>query len=336
MEAYRLAEEVRKELYQNKTSASSLLRKCRSIAKLLKNERQFEWIDLELNGYSDKFPTYKELKGNLPSYRWAVRQFFDQWGKPILVTGKIADLIQDYPLVQSMAELEGFATTGIYVQGDEAIAMLRDKFGVPALQSHVPSHRVVRVIDAVKSRIQEFVDEIISDSSQTRVDGLISRAAKEGVKQSIGKRDAYALYRALDLHPRIRKASEALFRDGHYSSAILEAFKEVNSTVKERSGRTDLDGKPLMDQVFKFELKDGNVMKKPSIQLNDLQSQSDRDEQQGFQFLFMGASLGIRNPKAHDRVAQTDPFRTLEYIAFASLLCKRMDEARKNPPLKSR
>lgn len=90
-----------------------------------------------------------------------------------------------------------------------------------------------------------------------------------------------------------------------------------------------------MDQVFKFEFRDGNITKKPSIQINDLQSQSERDEQQGFQFLFMGATLGIRNPKAHDRVAQKDHFRTLEYLAFASLLCKRVDEAKKNLPRNS-
>jgi len=167
VEAYRLAKEVREELFQDKTSASSLLRKCRTIAKLLKKKSESEWIELELDGYSERFPTYKELKSNLPPYRWAVRQFLDQWGKPILVTGKMADLIQDFPLVQSVAELEGFASTGMYIHGDEAIVMLRDKFKVPALQSHVPPHRVVRAIDAVKTRIQEFADSIISELAQT-------------------------------------------------------------------------------------------------------------------------------------------------------------------------
>ncbi len=231
VEAYRLAKEVREELFQDKMSASSLLRKCRSIAKLLKRESQFEWISLELDGYSEKFPTYKELEDSLPSYRWAVRQFFDQWGKPILVTEKIADLIQDYPLVQSMAELEGFTTTGMYIQGDEVIVMLRDKFNVPAPQSHVPSHRIVRAVDAVKTRVQEFVDNIISDSVQIPVGSLISELAQTQEDQSIEKPDTHALYKALSLHPRIREASEALFKDGHYSSAILEAFKEVNTLV---------------------------------------------------------------------------------------------------------
>jgi len=318
-EAYKLAKEIREESFQNKTSVSSLLRKCRTIVKLLRRESQFEWMDLELNGYSEKFPTYKDLEVNLPSYRWAVRQFFDQWGKPILMKGKIADLIRDYPLVQSMAELEGFAGTGMYVQGDEVVVMLREKFKVPALQSHIPPHRVVRAVDAVKTRIQEFADGIIFELAQVA----------EG--EPIEKSDAYTLYKALGFHPRIRQVSEGLFKDGHYSQAILEAYKEVNNIVKEKSGRRDLDGKSLMDQVFKFDPREGKIAEKPLIQINELQSQSDRDEQQGFQFLFGGAMLGIRNPKAHDTSVQTDSHTALEYIAFASLLAERVENAKKNP-----
>ena len=67
-EAYELAKELREESFQDKTSVSSLLRKCRTVVKLLKRESEFEWIGLELNGYSERFPTYKELEANLPSY----------------------------------------------------------------------------------------------------------------------------------------------------------------------------------------------------------------------------------------------------------------------------
>jgi uncharacterized protein (TIGR02391 family) len=258
------------------------------------------------------------LEGNLPSYRWAVRQFLDEWGKPILMKGNIADLIRDCPLVQSIAELEKFASTGMYIQGDEAIVLLRNNFHIPALESHVPPHRVVRVIDGVKTRIQEFADSIISDLEQV----------PEG--PPIEKLNAYDLYKALGLHPRIRKVSEELFRDGHYPQAILEAYKEVNNIVKRKSGRQDLDGKSLMDQVFKFAQRDGEIIEKPVIQINELQSQSDRDEQQGFQFLFGGAILAIRNPKAHDTNFEKDSHAALEYIAFASLLAERVEKAKKN------
>lgn len=120
-----------------------------------------------------------------------------------------------------------------------------------------------------------------------------------------------------DLHAQIKKVSKDLFNDGHYSQAIFEAYKAVVNEVKYISGK-HLDGKPLMEQVFSIN--------NPIIKFNNLQSRSDKDEQVGLMFLFSGAALGIRNPKAHDNIVQTDPFRTLEYLSFASLLLKRLDE----------
>ena len=68
--------------------------------------------------------------------------------------------------------------------------------------------------------------------------------------------------------------------------------------------------------------------KNPIIKLNDLKTQSDLDEQKGFKLLFMGAMTGIRNPKAHDTIKQEDKNRTLEYLAFLSLLFRRAEEGK--------
>jgi uncharacterized protein (TIGR02391 family) len=107
-----------------------------------------------------------------------------------------------------------------------------------------------------------------------------------------------------------------LFESKHYAQAIFEAFKAVECYVKEKTGQT-LSGKDLMAKVFREDA--------PIIKLNDLSDQIDRDEQEGFKFLFMGAMVGIRNPKAHSMIDQQDPYLTLEYLAFASMLLKRID-----------
>jgi uncharacterized protein (TIGR02391 family) len=120
------------------------------------------------------------------------------------------------------------------------------------------------------------------------------------------------------LHPLIKKVSSGLFEDGHYSQAIFETYKAVVNAVKNVSGMHNLDGKSLMERVFSL----GN----PIVKFNNLQTQSEKDEQIGLMLLFSGASLGIRNPKAHDNVVQKDRLRTLEYLSFASLLLKRLDE----------
>ncbi len=119
------------------------------------------------------------------------------------------------------------------------------------------------------------------------------------------------------IHPRIRKRAESLFRTGHYSDSILAAFKEISIMVKEKA-ELDMDGKSLMSEVFRAT--------DPRIKLNTLKTQSERDEQEGFMLLFMGAMQGIRNPQAHDNIDQRDPVRTLEYLAFASVLARKIDE----------
>ena len=120
-----------------------------------------------------------------------------------------------------------------------------------------------------------------------------------------------------DLHPKIKKVSSKLFKNRHYAQAILEAYKAVVNQVKDISGVADRDGKSLMEHVFS--------LNNPKIKLNNLETNSNKDEQLGFMLLYSGAALGIRNPKAHDNIVQNDPVKTFEYLAFASLLLRRLD-----------
>lgn len=63
----------------------------------------------------------------------------------------------------------------------------------------------------------------------------------------------------------------------------------------------------------------------PIIRLNSLETQTDKDQQEGFMHLFMGAMQGIRNPKAHENISQNDPYITLELLGLASLLIRAID-----------
>jgi len=121
------------------------------------------------------------------------------------------------------------------------------------------------------------------------------------------------------IHPNIINVSGKLFADSHFSQAIFEAFKEVNNMVKRKSRITRYDGKNLMAQAF--------TPGSPKLRWSQILTDSEKDEQEGFMLLFMGAMVGIRNPKAHDHVIQKDEIKTLEYLALASLLAKKIDEA---------
>jgi uncharacterized protein (TIGR02391 family) len=90
--------------------------------------------------------------------------------------------------------------------------------------------------------------------------------------------------------------------------------------VKERSGRHDLDGAPLMRSVFS--------RNDPILAFNDLANQSDIDEQEGMMHLFEGAVLAIRNPRGHSFLDDS-PDRALEYIGLLSLLANRLEEVKR-------
>lgn len=124
------------------------------------------------------------------------------------------------------------------------------------------------------------------------------------------------IFDAMCLHPRVVEVSESLFKTGNYSSAIFEAFKAVHNYVQDKTGLT-LGGVNLMEKVFNEN--------KPILQLNELLTKSDRDEQKGFKYLFMGSQMGIRNPPAHENVRPEEQNIALEYLGIASLLMRRID-----------
>jgi len=120
-----------------------------------------------------------------------------------------------------------------------------------------------------------------------------------------------------DFHPMVVAACSTLFDTGHYSQAIFEAFKSVEMAVRDASG-LDLSGVALMNRAM------GDAA---LLRMSRLAGMPGRDEQSGMRSLFVGAMQGIRNPKAHGSFSLKDRQRALEYLAFASLLLRRLDDA---------
>lgn len=116
------------------------------------------------------------------------------------------------------------------------------------------------------------------------------------------------------LHPRVVAVAGELFRNGHYREAILNVYIALTAEVRAKSKSTE-DGSPLMQSVFS--------PKAPRLVVSD-----DDDERLGFMWLFSGAVMGVRNPKAHRLIDQSDPQRAFEWLAFASVLFRVLDDAR--------
>ncbi|MFN6543387.1 TIGR02391 family protein [Mycolicibacterium nivoides] len=122
------------------------------------------------------------------------------------------------------------------------------------------------------------------------------------------------------LHDLIVKSSGRQFANGLYDDAIFNAFKAVEDRTKTLSGNSDI-GKRLMAYAFN----------KDSPKLNITSPNADiyqkADEREGYMFLFMGAALGIRNPRGHGGHLDTAEEEAAELLILASLLMRALDRA---------
>jgi uncharacterized protein (TIGR02391 family) len=124
----------------------------------------------------------------------------------------------------------------------------------------------------------------------------------------------------LDLHLDIARECAQLFQDGHYSQAVETGCKVLEMMVKLRTMRSDPSGTELMQLVFS--------QKNPILKFSDQQNDSEKSEQQGMMYLFAGAMLALRNPRAHGLVTD-HPERAVEYLSFLSMLARSLDRTQR-------
>jgi uncharacterized protein (TIGR02391 family) len=121
-----------------------------------------------------------------------------------------------------------------------------------------------------------------------------------------------------NVHAAFPDVVRRLFDNGHYSQATFEAFKFVDNTVKRLSG-LDRSGRALMMEAMK-EVS-------PLIQLTPLADETDRNEQEGFKFIFAGSMVAIRNPRGHEHDVTDSIDTCMDHLGLASLLLRRLEQA---------
>ena len=170
-------------------------------------------------------------------------------------------------------------------------------------------------------RAQGYIDPngrgtiCLTDEGQVYIKTLLEK--KSDKKEFISENKDSKLFRERKLHSSVAFASRGLFMNKHYSQSIFEACKLLNKRVQKLS-KSNRDGKSLMLDVFSAN--------NPKLKFNGLATQSEKDEQEGFMYLFAGLMQGVRNPKGHEIINLKNPHRTLEYLCFISLLFRKLDE----------
>ena len=143
-----------------------------------------------------------------------------------------------------------------------------------------------------------------------------SRTSFERKYQMADRKNLEALFESANLHYKVESSSKSLFVTNHFSLAIFEALKALESEIKKIS-KLEFAGQDLINKAFKEN--------EPKIKLNPMNDITEKDEQAGFRFIFMGVMRGIRNPIAHKQINWSDPTLALKYLCMISLLFEKLD-----------
>jgi uncharacterized protein (TIGR02391 family) len=203
-------------------------------------------------------------------------------------------------LTDTIAEIFGHGTIEYHRFAPNSLDQAGFNFSYP-----IPLPRVIESVQDSKQRELSNLHTIIE---------LFQEKLADGGETSTSR--AIRTFADLDIHPEIARACTKLFNNGHYAEAVEAACKVLDMLVKLRSMRSDLSGTELMQVSFS--------PKAPILKYNDQTNDSEKSEQQGMMFLFSGAMLAFRNPRAHGLVLD-HPENAVDYISFLSMLAKSLD-----------
>jgi uncharacterized protein (TIGR02391 family) len=125
-----------------------------------------------------------------------------------------------------------------------------------------------------------------------------------------------------NIHSALPSEVKRLFDNTHYAQATFEAFKFLDNEVKRHTG-LDKTGKALMMEALR-EVS-------PLVELTPLSTDTERNEQEGYKFIFAGSMMAIRNPRGHEHTIHDDVDTCLDHLTLVSHLIRRLSQAGYHP-----
>lgn len=121
-----------------------------------------------------------------------------------------------------------------------------------------------------------------------------------------------------DFHADVVTHSKTLFLNEHYANAVHETCKVYIRALQAKSGSRK-DGAELMSVLSP----------KGNVKFNAYLTDSEKNYQQGLEYISRGVVSAFRNITAHDMAKSLDmsPIETLEMLSTVSLLLKALDKA---------
>jgi uncharacterized protein (TIGR02391 family) len=257
-----------------------------------------------------------ELLGKVMNFRVSLNEYYLLWGKslahgsPSFPQKNISELKQFEQLLnEKLGELWPY----LYFYRKNWITA----DGANILNMAISDIHAIHKGDALRASLN-MLDQIIGriKSEDQNLEIIVSTT---GAKHGTQKEEPTPFAYLENIHPYIKKGCSKLFYDGHYTNAIEEAAKAIFEYLRQKTG-LKTDGCKLAQTAFSE--------KNPMLTFGDLNEENARNEQIGFMNMLCGIALGYRNPLTHSHGRMEDKYMAFEFLVMASLICRRVDEAR--------
>ncbi len=138
-----------------------------------------------------------------------------------------------------------------------------------------------------------------------------------------------------ELNPKIVELCRQHYENEFYADCILTALREINTRLKRfvlQETGNEYDGVNLMRKAFGFnyDRDSRSINRMPVVLLVDnLESETSRNLQDGYMNIFVGSFIALRNTKAHENMNPSQN-RTIHMLFLCSLLMYKLDESNMN------
>ena len=153
--------------------------------------------------------------------------------------------------------------------------------------------------------------ERIISSNENLIEETISQLPRDKECPDLSKKELELIFESRSFHPVLTEKCKKTFINDNVKESVVNGCIVVLNEIKEITGRVDLDGSDLIDNVFS---PNNPILTTTSYKLGD------NTEQQGIHFIFKGFVLAIRNQFLHRDIYLENPFITIEYLSLLNFL----------------
>ncbi|WP_323088580.1 TIGR02391 family protein [Allobaculum sp. JKK-2023] len=162
---------------------------------------------------------------------------------------------------------------------------------------------------------------LLLEGYEINTSGIIVEVEKADTLDEVDRRanEREAKFQKQNFHPSVVHLAKKEYVNGQYFEAVFEASKGLSKKVRELTGLTG-DGANLFEKAFST--------KNPYLVLNRLETETERNEQNGLRTLINAIFLMFRNPQAHNLKLDwpVNEVKALDALSLISFAFKGLDQ----------